>query len=144
MKESGMVTLQAEPEPLSIDLNRTAVLVIDMQNAFVSKGGMFDLWGFDISHFTQVVKSIKKITSTARARKVKVVYIAHRLSPDLREVGTMSRFWYNRDLACCRDKPEIQDRLLVQGTWGAEIIDELMPQKGEMVIEKRCRKKPDE
>jgi len=137
MKESELVTLQAEPEPLPVDLARMAVLVIDMQNAFASKGGMFDLWGFDLSHIPQVVATIKKITDTARAKKVKVVYVAHRLSPDLREVGPMSRFWYNRDLACCRDKPEIQDRLLVQGTWGAEIIDELMPQKGEMVIEKR-------
>jgi len=38
-----MVTLRARPEPVEIDLKRTAVVVVDMQNAFVSKGGMFDL-----------------------------------------------------------------------------------------------------
>ena len=41
-----MVRLQAKPEPLDIDLERTAVVVVDMQNSFVSKGGMFDLAGF--------------------------------------------------------------------------------------------------
>lgn len=137
MKEPELVMLQAEPEPFPVDLTRMAILVIDMQNAFASKGGMFDLWGFDLSHIPQVVATIKEITSAARAKKVKVVYVAHRLSPDLREVGSMSRFWYNKDLRDCRDKPEMRDRLLVQGTWGAEIIDELMPQEGEMVIEKR-------
>lgn len=41
--------LQTEPEPLEIDLKRTAVVIIDMQNTFVSKGGFFDLLGADIS-----------------------------------------------------------------------------------------------
>ena len=41
-----MSLLQAEPEPLEIDLQRLAVVVVDMQNAFVSEGGMFDLLGF--------------------------------------------------------------------------------------------------
>ena len=36
-----MVRLQARPEPIDIDLERTAVVVVDMQNSFVSKGGMF-------------------------------------------------------------------------------------------------------
>ena len=137
MKESELVVLQAEPEPLEMDLKRTAILVIDMQNAFASKGGMFDLWGFDISHIPQILKPIKEITSAARVKKVKVVYIAHRLYPDLREVGPMSRFWYNRNLEYYREKPEMRDRLLLRGTWGAEIIDELTPQEDEIVIEKR-------
>lgn len=33
----------AEPEPIDIDLQITAVIVIDMQNAFIRRGGMFDL-----------------------------------------------------------------------------------------------------
>ena len=44
-----MTSLDARPEPVDIALDRTAVIVVDMQNAFVSKGGMFDLAGFDIS-----------------------------------------------------------------------------------------------
>ena len=41
-----MVTLQARPQPIAIDLARTALVVVDMQNSFVAKGGMFDLAGF--------------------------------------------------------------------------------------------------
>lgn len=43
MKERAFVTLQAEPRPLEMDLDRTAILIIDMQNAFINKGGMLDL-----------------------------------------------------------------------------------------------------
>ena len=65
--------LQAEPEPLEIDLQRTAVIVIDMQCAFVMKGGMYDLWGRDISKILEVIEPIKKITGTARAKGIKVI-----------------------------------------------------------------------
>jgi len=137
MKKEGLVMLQAEPEPLQIDLKRMAVIVVDVQNAFVSRGGMFDLRGFDISHIAQVIEPIKKITSAARAKKVKVVYIAHRLSPDLREVGPNSPYQYNKLLKTYREQPEIRDKLLLRGTWGAEIIDELKPQEDDILIEKR-------
>ncbi|HKB18364.1 MAG TPA: pyrimidine utilization protein B, partial [Candidatus Dormibacteraeota bacterium] len=42
------VELPAEPEAVSIDLDRTALLVVDMQNAFASRGGMLDLAGIDV------------------------------------------------------------------------------------------------
>jgi len=44
-----MVPLAAKPEPVVVDLAQTALVVVDMQNAFLSKGGMFDLAGFDLS-----------------------------------------------------------------------------------------------
>ena len=132
-----MAKLEAQPEPLEIDLKRMAVLVIDMQNAFVSKGGMFDLWGFDISTIPRVIDPIKKIITAARAKKVKVIWLAHVLYPDIREVGTMSRFWINQVLKTYREKPEWRDKLLLRGTWGAQIIDDLKPAKDEIFIEKR-------
>ena len=85
-----MITLSemiAEPEPIEIDPARSAVIVVDMQNAFVSKGGMFEARGFDIASIQKVIEPIRKICDKARERKVKVIYIAHVLSPDLREVG---------------------------------------------------------
>src|SRR5262245_33216795 len=47
--EAKMVTLDARPEPIELDPGRSAVIVVDMQNSFASKGGMFDLAGVDIS-----------------------------------------------------------------------------------------------
>jgi hypothetical protein len=45
-ERSHMITIEAQPQPILVDLARTAVLVVDMQNAFVHKAGYFDLAGF--------------------------------------------------------------------------------------------------
>ena len=55
------VLVNAEPEPIDINLQSTAVMVIDMQNAFLSKGGFFDLLGIDTSEGRQVIGPIKEI-----------------------------------------------------------------------------------
>ena len=67
--------VEAEPEPLEIDLQRTAVMVVDMQNAFVSKGGMFDLWGRDVSKLQKPIEPIKKINSVAPEHFAQLIVI---------------------------------------------------------------------
>jgi ureidoacrylate peracid hydrolase len=136
MREQKIVTLQAEPEPLEMDLNRTALVVVDMQNAFVSKGGMFDLAGKDLSSSLNIIDPIKTMTSKARAKGVKVIYIAHRISPDWHEVGFNSPFWFKKTSKLYREEPELRDKIIIRDTWGAEIIDELKPDKDDVVIEK--------
>ncbi len=131
------VLLEAEPEPLEIDLQRTAVIVIDMQNAFVNKGGIFDLWGRDISQIQKTIEPIKKINSSARAKGLKVVYLAHWYSPDLRESGgPNSPNWHIGMLPSYRKHPEWRDKMIICGTWGAEIIEELKPQEGDIFVVK--------
>ena len=49
------VALDARPNPIHFPLSQSAVLVIDMQNDFGSKGGLFDLAGIDISSIRAVV-----------------------------------------------------------------------------------------
>jgi len=136
MFEKRTATLQAETEPLELDLDRLAVINIDMQNAFVSQGGMFDLLGVDIGGSRQVIQPIKNIMTAARAQKIKVVHIAHRLNPDLVELGPVSIYNCNRFVQSWRDKPEWRDRMILRGTWGAEIIEELQPLPDEIVVEK--------
>lgn len=129
--------LQAQPEPLEIDLQRTAVIVIDMQNTFVSKGGMYDLCDLDVSTSSKTVENIKNIIGTARAKGRKIVYVVHWHSPDLRESGgPNSPFWYKGVLKSYREHPEWQDKLITCGTWGAEIVEDLKPQEGDLLVAK--------
>ena len=131
------VLLEAEPEPLEIDLQRTAVIIVDMQNAFVSKGGMSDLWGRDISQAQKIIRPIKKISSLVRARGLKVVYIAAWHSADLcQSRGPNSPYWYRGMPTSYREHPEWRDKLVISGTWGAEIVDELKPQEGDIFVGK--------
>ncbi len=133
---SRVVLLQAEPEPLEIDLQRTAVIVIDMQNAFVSKNGRFDLLGRDIPELQKPIEPIKKISNAARAKGLKVIYVVHLLSPDLRESGgPNSPNWY-KGLTFYREHPEWRDRQIISGTWGAEVVEELKPQEGDILVVK--------
>ncbi len=129
-----MVTVPAEPDPVEIDLKRTAVMVIDMQNTFVSKGGMFDLSGKDMAYISRTIEPNRRIIAAARAKSIKVVYAVHRITADMKEVGPMSRFHLApermRDLA-------VREGSILEGTWGTEIIDELKPRADEMVIVKR-------
>src|SRR4030042_6250104 len=90
-----MILLPTDPEPLEIDLKRTAVIIIDMQNAFVSRGGMMELWGNDITPMQKAIAPTRKVIDAARAKNCKIIYIAHKYSPDLQDSGIPdSPNWY--------------------------------------------------
>jgi ureidoacrylate peracid hydrolase len=137
MEKKELAFLSAEPEPLEIDLSRLAVLVIDVQNAFVSKGGMYDIWGALTPAVSNVVRPIKTIVEAARLKGVRVIYVAHILYPDAREVGPNCPFWHKRVLKSYRERPEMRDSLHLRGAWGSHIVDELKPREDEILIEKR-------
>ena len=133
MNEHEMVTLSADPKPLELDVKRTAVLIIDMQNAFCRKGGMFDLGGRDISLIPQTYGPIRqrKHGGTRKRNQGGVHRPPSHPRPPGSGTAVAVRF---RGMV---DRPDVSDKLILQGTWGAEIIDELAPRQDEMVIEKR-------
>jgi ureidoacrylate peracid hydrolase len=133
-----MAKLIAKPAPLEIDFGRTAVVVVDMQNAFVSKQGMFDLAGIDISNAPRVVEVNRRLLAACRAAGVKVIYLQMTYSPDLADAGDAGSPNYHKELAMVlmRERPELSGKLLVDGTWDWEIADGLTPQAGDRVVTK--------
>ena len=77
------VTLDARPKPIHFPLSQSAVLVIDMQNDFGSKGGLFDLAGIDVSSIRAIVSSTARVLANARLAGMPVVYVKYGLRPDL-------------------------------------------------------------
>lgn len=61
-----MVMLATKPEKIDINFERSAVIVVDMQNAFGSKGGMFDLAGLDISGAAGVIEVHRTLLAACR------------------------------------------------------------------------------
>lgn len=55
----SLIRFPTEPESINIDPSRSAVIVVDMQNTFLSPGGMFDLIGFNISRLRRIINPIK-------------------------------------------------------------------------------------
>jgi ureidoacrylate peracid hydrolase len=131
-----MRTLPTRPEPIEIALEKAAVIVVDMQNAFAAKGGLLDLAGIDISGAGDVVSSIGAILTAARAAGVQVVYLQTGYKPDLSNGGGDSSPNPRKETALClmRARPELKGRLLVEGTWDFEIVPELQPQPRDLVV----------
>lgn len=133
-----MTMLTANPEPLEIELDRTALVVVDMQNAFASKGGMFDLAGFDISGAVPAIETNRRLLNAARATGLKVIYLQMSFKPDLSDAGDPTSPVYHKELALhlMRNRPELHGKLLVDNTWDWQIVDELTPRPGEHVVRK--------
>lgn len=132
------IVIEAEPDPITIDCTKTAILVVDMQNAFVSKGGYFDAIGIDISATARIILPCKKIISSGRENDIKIVYLKMLYSHDLSGKGSEGSpsFIKSRIPAILKQRPELKDNLYIDGTWGAEIIEELKPQEGDTIINK--------
>lgn len=131
-----MSTLKTRPEPLEVALDKSAIVVVDMQNAFASPRGLLDLAGIDISGAAQVVRVIRSVLDAARARGVQVVYLQTGYKPDLSNGGGASSPNPRKETALClmRARPELKGQLLVEGTWDFEIVPELTPQPQDLVV----------
>jgi ureidoacrylate peracid hydrolase len=130
--------LQARPEPVEVDPSKSAVVVVDMQNAFASKNGMLDIAGADLTGAAQVVSVIGRVLSAARRAGMPVVYLQMGYKADLSDSGGPESPNWHKELGIrmmnCR--PELKGKLVTEGTWDFAIVDELAPQPGDIVIVK--------
>ena len=132
------VELPAEPAALSLDLDRTALLVVDMQNAFASPGGMLDLAGIDVGPAQDAVANARMVCEAARHAGLPVLYLTIGYPPDLSTAGGPDSPNPQKELSLClmRERPELRGTLLTFGTWDFQIVDELTPVPGDTVIVK--------
>ena len=131
-----MVKLDAKPGPIEVDLKRSAVVVVDMQNAFATKGGMLDIASLDISDAPRVIRSIRGILDAARQAGVLVVHLQMGYKPDLSNSGGPDSPNWHKELGMhlmnCR--PELKGKLLTEGTWDFAIVDDLKPDSRDLVV----------
>src|SRR3978361_1529797 len=83
----GAVTLPARPESLPINPRETALIVVDMQNAYASPGGYLDLAGFDIEGSGAVIERIALAIAAARRAGVQVVFFQNGWDAAYAEAG---------------------------------------------------------
>jgi ureidoacrylate peracid hydrolase len=133
-----VVTLPARPEPLRVSVEETAIVVIDMQNAYASAGGYVDLAGFDIAGAAGTIGQIAKVLETGRQAGVLVVYLQNGWDKDYVEAGGPgSPNWHKSNaLKTMRDRPELAGQLLAKGGWDYELVGPLAPQPGDIVLAK--------
>jgi ureidoacrylate peracid hydrolase len=133
-----MTQLNARPDPVQVDFAKSALIVVDMQNAFASRKGMLDLAGLDIAEAPQVVQAVKGVVDAARLAGMPVVYLQMGYQPDLSDGGGPdSPNWYKElGIRMMNCQPELKGKLVTVGSWDFEIVDEIKPQPGDVVVVK--------
>jgi ureidoacrylate peracid hydrolase len=132
-------TVSARPEPVRLDIERTALIVVDMQNGFCKKGGTFDVLGvLDEAKAKRVIEADKKVIEAARGRGVKIVFLRMAYRPDLANAGGAEspNYWKELAAARMRQHPELRGKFLTIGSRDWEIVDELRPVEGDIVVDK--------
>ncbi|MFT4198898.1 MAG: pyrimidine utilization protein B [Pseudoxanthomonas sp.] len=130
--------LPARPEPLRLRPEATALIVVDMQNAYASVGGYVDSAGFDIAGAQATIAGIARAVATARAAGILVVFLQNGWDAGYVEAGgPASPNWYKSNaLKTMRARPELQGRFLAKGGWDYALIDALQPAPGDIVVPK--------
>ena len=108
-------------------------MIIDMQNGFVSKGGSYDLMGLNVSKYSEVVPTLKRLLEFCRKIKIPIFY-----SQAVREesgIDLLTRS--HRILPKSREERIKRRPICIRGSWDAEIVDELKPSLDDHVVIKR-------
>jgi ureidoacrylate peracid hydrolase len=110
-----------------------ALLVVDVQNGFISKGGSYDLLGMDTSSYRQVVPRIKELIDLCRENSIPVFY-----TQAVRESSGIDLLTKtHKILPKSREERIMKKPICVRGTWDADIVAEVAPQPGDHVVIKR-------
>ena len=126
------VTIEAKPEPLAIDPHETAVIAVDMQNDFGAEGGMFASKGLPIEAAHATIEPTARVLDAARMSDITVVYLKMAFKRDLSNLGGP-------------DAPNREKHLgfgvgigdfLIEDTWNTDIVPELTPQPGDVLVSK--------
>ena len=122
MSTVWLTAIEANPDPVTIRTSRTAVIVIDMQNDFCSKGGLFDRAGVNISIVQTAVGPTRRVLSAAREAGIKIVYLKMGFRPDLSDLGDADSPNRARHLQLGVGQPNLapdgsQGRFLIRDTW---------------------------
>jgi ureidoacrylate peracid hydrolase len=141
MRSSGQIVVNAKPEALAITPAQSAVIVVDMQNDFGSKGGMFALAGIDISGIRNAVAPTARVLAAARRAGISVVYLKMGFRPDLSDAGCPDApSWIKHRRLRVGEATTAPDgtasRILIRDTWNTEVVPDLTPEPGDIVLYK--------
>jgi nicotinamidase-related amidase len=126
--------ITAEPQPITVELDRTALVIIDMQRDFLEPGGFGETLGNEVSRLQAAVKPLQAVLAAAREAGMLVIHTREGHRPDLSDAPPAK---VERGAPSKRIGDEgPMGRILIRGEPGHDIVPELYPIDGEPVIDK--------
>jgi biuret amidohydrolase len=130
----SVATIDAEPTPVTVDLAKTALIIIDMQRDFLEPDGFGAALGNDVSRLQTAVAPCQAVLAAARRVDMLVIHTREGHRPDLSDAPPLKV--ERGDPALRIGAPGPMGRILIRGEPGHDIIPELYPLPGEPVIDK--------
>jgi nicotinamidase-related amidase len=128
------VLVEAEPEPLPIDVDRTALVIIDMQRDFLEPGGFGETLGNKVSLLEAAVKPCMAVLEAARRLKMLVIHTREGHRPDMSDAPKAKVERGEPHMRIGAKGP--MGRILIRGEDGHDIVPKLYPKEGEVVVDK--------
>ncbi len=133
------VRVKAEPQNVVIDLTRTAIVVIDMQNDFCAPGGWVDAIGGDYSSDRAPIEPLQKLLPALRAAEVPVVWVNWGNRPDLANMPPNQIHLYKpkgAGIGLGDPLPGSGAPVLQKDSWAAAVVDELATLPADIMVDK--------
>ena len=108
------------------------LIVVDMQNGFVSKGGSYDTLGMNTGDYRKIIPTIKELLDFCRSKSIPIFY-----TEAVREASGIDLLLNVHKILPRTREERLKIPICVRGTWDAEVIDEIIPKENDHVIIKR-------
>lgn len=136
-----MLTLDAKPYPFVFSPAHTALLVIDMQRDFLLPNGFGEIQGGSLEAVQASISPVMKLLHSCRQARLAIFHTREGHKPDLSDCPSSKLIRQNGSPKNSQHLKVIGDigemgRLLVRGERGHDIVDELQPLPGEILIDK--------
>jgi nicotinamidase-related amidase len=132
-------TIKAEPQLVTVDLERSALVIVDMQNDFCSAGGWVDYLGADYRPDRAPIEPLRRLNPVLRAARVPIIWLNWGNRPDLMNMPPNQIHLYKphgAGVGLGEPLPGSGARVLEKDSWAAAVVDELEIAPGDIRVDK--------